>query len=306
MPFSIPDLFNQCLEARGSYLQKFKLEAYRLYNREDPRLPIAVDIYADNAVVHVFESSAIPHLQTLEDFLKNTVKINNFFYKNRTRAGGCSVETRHSASLQPVSARREITIREYGHSFLINLSDYLDTGLFLDHRETRQWIAEQSFGKRVLNTFAYTGSFTVYAATAGALKTHSVDLSKTYCDWMHRNFGLNHMAPQDHRVYKMDTLEYFKYAKRKELLFDIIIIDPPTFSRNKGTSFSVQQDHPDLIRGASALLASDGFILFSNNCQDFYMNQRALSEFNILEKRSMIPADFAAGPTPHQCFIIRR
>lgn len=252
-------------------------EAYRYFRSKD----LAIDLYKDKAVIHVF--AEMPNKEDLEKELRSKFGVRGFFYKDRRGKGaGDPVKTVHE----------EIIVLENGHSFLINLSDYLDVGLFLDHRETRQWIASQSQGKQVLNTFAYTGSFSVYAAAGGAEKTTSVDLSETYCDWIKENLRLNSLSAEKNWVYKMDTLEFFRYAKRKNLSYDIIIIDPPTFSKNKGKTFSVERDYPELINSALELLRPGGFILFSNNCTNFHLDSNRLNPCRIEELRTLKASDF--------------
>lgn len=280
------------------YLQVNSLEAYRLYNRSIKSLPVVIDIYADNAVIHVFDIINSEKIKMIEQDLTNLLKIENFFYKNRTK---------QDLNL-PKSTPKNIVVTEYGSQFHINLSDYLDTGLFLDHRETRKWVQLQSKNKIVLNTFAYTGSFSIYAAKGGASKTFSVDLSKTYCDWIKKNLELNNHPLEKNWVYKMDTFEFFKYAKKKNLHFDIIIIDPPTFSKNKSEHFSVQKDHPKLINDALELLNPNGFIVFSNNKTDFSLNQKALLPCTIEDiTQKTIPTDFISKTIQaHTCFLIRK
>lgn len=270
------------------YLEKNKVEAYRLFRDGD----IAVDVYKDNAVVHVF--GKMPDKTKLESKLHG-MNIKAIYYKDRRgRGAGEALKAEH----------KKITVIEYGHKFEINLSDYLDTGLFLDHRESRKWIESRSKNKVVLNTFAYTGSFTIYAACGGAAKTYTVDLSKTYCDWVKRNLALNNLPEEKNWVYKMDALEFFTYAKRKKLIFDIIIIDPPTFSKNKGKNFSVERDHPALINAALEVLSADGFILFSNNCKTFRLNKSKINSRHI-QVFKKIPPDFD-GVFSHHCFLISR
>ena len=271
-------------------MNKLNLEAYRYLRTPD----IAVDVYKDNAVVHVF--GEMPNKVELEASIKKQIPTKEFFYKDRRGKGAGEPEK---------AIHKEIIVEENGHNFLINLSDYLDTGLFLDHRETRKWIEGQSKGKRVLNTFAYTGSFSIYAAAGGAEKTTSVDLSKTYCDWIKKNLALNQLPEEKNWVYKMDTLEFFRYAKRKGFLFDIIIIDPPTFSKNKGQTFSVERDHPALINAALEILSDDGFILFSNNCKTFQMDKRKLTPCKIAEVCDLDAHDFASTFS-HWTFLIRK
>ncbi|MFH0820905.1 MAG: class I SAM-dependent methyltransferase [Candidatus Peregrinibacteria bacterium] len=284
--------FQSDFERRRAYLEENGIESYRLHVPDD-LIPAAIDIYKESAVIHVFDKRFLPLSDRCEEDLKNFLNIQNFFYKNKSKDNLAFPDGPH----------HETEIQEYGCRFHLNLSGYLDTGLFLDHRETRRWIASQSVGKIVLNTFAYTGSFSVHAAKAGAAKTYSVDLSKTYCEWIKKNLALNDLHPETNWVYKMDTLEFFKYAKKKGLTFDIIIIDPPTFSRNKGESFSVQKDHPALLLAASALLRPRGFILFSTNDQEFRLNRDELRGCKIEERKNMLPPDFE-GSIPHKCCII--
>ena len=294
MKNNFTELIGKNLGKLKSYLKNNKIEAYRIVNYQPYATPFAVDIYLDNAVIHVFEQPEPSDTNALEEAIKETLGIKEFFYKNRTK---------DEFSL-PKSTPKKITINEYGNKFLINLSDYLDTGIFLDHRETRKWIGSLSKEKSILNTFAYTSSFSVYAAQGGAKKTHSVDLSKTYCEWTKKNFELNKMSLEDNWVLKMDTREYFKYAKKKNLKFDIIILDPPTFSRNKGFSFSVQKDHPALIEDAFEILNPNGFILFSNNYKEFEMSEEVLGKYKVLEKTDSIPPDFEES-WPHLCYVIK-
>jgi 23S rRNA (cytosine1962-C5)-methyltransferase len=282
------------LEQIKPYLIKNKITAFRLLNNTFS-MPLAVEIYQDNAVIHVFEQTAMPMLAEVEKVLKETLQTGDFFYKKNSK---------DNFSL-PDSKAKKIIIEEYGQKFRINLSDYLDTGLFLDHRETRKWIGEQSKNKVFLNTFAYTGSFSVYAARSGAAKTYSVDISRVYCEWIKENLALNNLSPDINWVAKMDTFDYFKYARKKNLTFDIIVLDPPTFSKNKNKSFSVQKDHPKLINTALDLLSPDGFILFSNNFREFRMHFKDLQPCLVKEKTDLIPPD-CFGSSPHRCFIISK
>jgi 23S rRNA (cytosine1962-C5)-methyltransferase len=288
------ELIQANVERIKPYLDSNNISAYRLFSSSFIN-PLSVDIYQDNAVIQVFEKTEIEVMTRLELDLKNQLRIKSFFYKNRTK----------DEFTLPVSSPKKIVVEEYGHKFIVNLSDYLDTGLFLDHRETRHWLASLCHDKIVLNTFAYTGSFTIYAAAAGASKTYSVDISRVYCEWVKENLVLNNLPLENNWVSKMDTLEFFQYALKKKLTFDIIIIDPPTFSKNKGQSFSVQKDYPILINGALELLRPTGFILFSTNYREFMMRQKDLQSCIIKENRDSFPLDYA-GTQPHRCFIITK
>ncbi len=269
----LTELLKEQYRKRESYIKQNGLEAYRLFCADNNH-PFSIDLYGKNAVVHFFRTVPEQTLKNLEGALKFGFGIADVFYKDRTRQG----------MILPKPSAKSITVKEYGHTFLINLADYQDVGLFLDHRETRIWLEKKCKNKIVCNTFAYTGSFSVYAAGGGAAKTYSVDLSKTYCEWIKKNLELNSLPPESNWVYKMDTLEFFRYAKRKGLKFDIIIIDPPTFSKNKKKNFSVQRDHPELINAALELLAEKGFIMFSNNCTDFKLSG---TELNSARTRSL-------------------
>ncbi len=288
-------MINHNLAEIKTYLAENNISAYRLITNTQTFLPVTVDIYQDNAVIHVFEQIEPAIIAELEQGLKTILQVNAFFYKNRSK---------YDFNI-PESPAKKIILAEYGSNFIVNLSDYLDTGLFLDHRETRKWIAGQSQNKTILNTFAYSGSFTVFAAKAGALKTFSVDISKVYCEWIKENLALNNLPLENNWVYKMDSLEFFQYAKKKKLIFDIIIIDPPTFSKNKGKSFSIQKDHPRLINGALEVLSSSGFILFSSNYRDFRMADKDLLPCLVTERYNSPPPDFE-GTQPHRCFIIKK
>jgi len=292
---NLEELIIHNLEGIRDYISKNNLSAYRLINNTHKQFPLTVDIYQDNAVIHILGYVAPGIISELQQALKKTVKVEDCFFKNNSKED----------LTFPESPSKKIAVEEFGNKFLINLSDYLDTGLFLDHRETRKWIAGQSRNKVVLNTFAYTGSFSVYAANAGARKTYSVDISRVYCEWIKENLALNNLPLDQNWVFKMDTLEFFLYAKKKNLMFDIIIIDPPTFSNNKGKSFSVQKGHPGLINAALEIMSPSGFILFSSNYREFRMAQKDLRPSIICEKTDTIPPDFS-GSQPHRCFIIKK
>lgn len=289
----LKDFLLQQYQKRLPYLKKEGIEAYRLTGNSG-RHPFAIDIYGNSAVIHIFAESVLQESSLIEEGLNKLLGIKDFFYKNRTRLD----------LKLPSSSHREIIVNEHGNKFLINLSDYQDVGLFLDHREARKWIGSISKGKTVLNTFAYSGSFSIYAANAGALKTYSVDLSRAYCDWIKKNIELNSLSAEKNWVYKMDTMEFFHYAAKKGLKFDIIVIDPPTFSKNKKENFSVQKDHPKLLNAALELLNRGGLIFFSNNFTQFILKKELLLP-SVIQRRDFIPFDFE-GQFPHKGFIIRK
>ena len=207
-------------------------------------------------------------------------------------------------------SRRFHVVEEGGCKFWVNFEDYLDTGLFLDHRPLRLLIQQQAKGKRFLNLFAYTGSATVHAAIGGAISSVTVDMSNTYLDWAQRNFDLNSIRG-NHQLIRADCLQWLtKQATSKQKpQFDLIFLDPPTFSNSKKMDeiFDVQRDHVQLIRNATALLAPGGMLYFSTNFRRFKMDKEALRDLTIEDISSeMIPEDFARDAKIHYCWKIFR
>jgi 23S rRNA (cytosine1962-C5)-methyltransferase len=201
-------------------------------------------------------------------------------------------------------AKTEFVVSEGGLQFIANLTDYLDTGIFLDHRITRQMVREQSKGKRILNLFCYTGSFSVYAAAGGAAEVVSIDLSKTYIDWTNRNMRLNFPDYTAHRPLQTDALQYLKNTSDGP--FDIIVLDPPTFSNSKRMDdfLDIQRDHVRLISDCLRLLHPGGTLYFSTNFTKF---QLAASEIAATEIKDITKAttsfDFA-GKLQRYCYRI--
>ncbi|HVF96395.1 MAG TPA: class I SAM-dependent methyltransferase, partial [Flavisolibacter sp.] len=188
----------------------------------------------------------------------------------------------------------------------VNLSDYLDTGLFLDHRITRQMVREQCEGKRVLNLFCYTGSFSVYAVAGSASQVVSVDLSKTYLAWAERNSVLNFPEYKNHQVVHADAVQYLKDLPPGS--FDLIVMDPPTFSNSKRMDdiLDVQRDHPSLINDCLKALAPNGELYFSTNYTKFRLEAEKLNASSVKDiTKATTPFDFA-GKLKRQCFLIRR
>ncbi|MCS6915096.1 MAG: class I SAM-dependent methyltransferase [Myxococcales bacterium] len=209
------------------------------------------------------------------------------------------------------SARRERIIAEGGHRFLVNLSDYLDTGLFLDHRDTRALVGRMAAGRRVLNLFGYTGSFTVYAARGGAVASVTVDLSRTYLAWAATNLALNGVDRHQHRLVRADALRYLEenanLPSRFRPQFDLIILDPPTFSNSKRMSgtLDVQRDHPRLLRQALRLLAPGGDLIFSSHCRTLRVRMDEVPEASWCDiTEQTLPRDFHQRRT-HHCFLLR-
>ncbi len=164
-----------------------------------------------------------------------------------------------------------MTVNEGGYRFAVNFTDYIDTGLFLDHRTTRGIIQTLAAGRHFLNLFGYTGAASVYAASGGAASTTTVDLSHTYIEWARRNFALNRIDTGAHAFIQADCLEWIQEAAQSEARYGLIFLDPPTFSNSKrmAGSFDVRRDHEALIEDALELLSADGVLLFSTNSKHF-------------------------------------
>jgi 23S rRNA (guanine2445-N2)-methyltransferase / 23S rRNA (guanine2069-N7)-methyltransferase len=199
-----------------------------------------------------------------------------------------------------------LVVDEGGLKFEVNLFDYLDTGLFLDHRPLRARIGEIARGARFLNLFCYTATASVHAAAGGARSTTSVDLSATYLEWASRNFALNGFAGPPHLLVQADVLKWLEHDRGS---YDLVFVDPPTFSNSKRTSedFDVQQDHVRLLKLCVARLARGGLVLFSNNARRFRLDREALDGCDVKDiTPSTLPFDFARNPRIHACFEITR
>jgi 23S rRNA (guanine2445-N2)-methyltransferase / 23S rRNA (guanine2069-N7)-methyltransferase len=202
-------------------------------------------------------------------------------------------------------SRERVVVEEAGLKFLVNFTDYLDTGLFLDHRLTRARIREAAKGRRFLNLFCYTGTASVHAAAGGARTTTSVDMSRTYLDWAKSNLEINGFRGEAHRLVQTDCLQWLATDGGR---YELVFLDPPTFSNSKrmDREFDVQRDHVALIRTALLRLAPEGLLLFSTNFRKFKLETEALAELSVTDITSRtIPQDFARDQRVHHCYEIR-
>ncbi len=294
----------------GRWARQNGIACYRLYDADLPEYAVAVDLYEQWVHVQEYEAPATVDAKKAESRLREALAVlptvlevpaENVFLKVRRRQKGTS-------QYEKFDRRGEFhEVSEGDCRFLVNFTDYLDTGLFLDHRPTRQLLRELSPGKCFLNLFAYTGTATVYAAAGGARSTTTVDLSPVYLDWAKRNLALNGFSGPQHEFVRADCLEWLQRERRR---FDLVFLDPPTFSTSKRmeATFDVQRDHVPLLRTAATLLAPDGVLIFSNNNRRFKMDHEALPELQIEDiSRRTIPRDFERNPRIHNCWrIIRR
>lgn len=223
-------------------------------------------------------------------------------FKQRQRQRGM-------AQYEKTGARGEdFIVHEGGHRFIVNLEEYLDTGLFLDHRNTRRLVQEKAAGKHFLNLFAYTGSFTVYAAAGGATRSTTVDLSNTYQDWARRNFELNGMDITRHELVRADVFGFLNEEIKHEERYGLIVMDPPTFSNSKkmNGALDVQRDHALLINQCLKLLTDGGELFFSTNLRSFQLDEAALETRHVVEiSGQTIPEDFR-NKKIHRCWLIGR
>jgi 23S rRNA (guanine2445-N2)-methyltransferase / 23S rRNA (guanine2069-N7)-methyltransferase len=294
----------------GRWAKKNDISCYRLYDADMPEYAVAVDLYGPWVHVQEYQAPDTIDADMARRRLKEAmaalpealgVEPEQIFLKVRSRQSGPS----QYRKLQEQKQFHEVA--EGNCRFWVNFTDYLDTGLFLDHRPTRFLVQEMAAGKRFLNLFAYTGSATVHALKGGAASSLTVDMSRTYLDWAQRNLALNGFQLNDrHRLLQADCLAWLEQAEGS---FDLIFLDPPSFSNSKSMTgtFDVQRDHVTLLRQAIGLLAEGGVLLFSNNLRRFKLDREALSDLEIENlSAATIPKDFARNPRIHNCWRISR
>ena len=293
----------------GKWARRQGITCYRVYDNDIPGTPLAIDIYEN--IVHVAEYARAhgmepdEHAAWLEGCLVVISEVLGvspelIYLKFRQRQKGLRQYERFART------GAEYIVRENGLRFIINPADYLDVGLFLDHRITRQMVREEAEGKRVLNLFAYTGSFTVYAAAGGASETLTVDMSNTYLEWAYRNLEINGFAGNSNRLLQVDVLAWLEQPPREQ--FDLIVLDPPTFSNSKrmDDTLDIQRDHVMLLNRALRLCVPGGTVYFSTNYRRFKLWEEEIraSEIKDISKQT-VPQDFR-NEKIHHCFKIRR
>ena len=286
------------------------LDAYRLYDADLPEYNLAVDRYGDHIVVQ--EYAAPKNIdenkarQRLLDAVSATlyvtgVETNKLVLKVRQRQKGTN-------QYEKLANKGDyFFVNEYGAKLWVNLTDYLDTGLFLDHRLTRKMVGEMAKGKTFLNLFAYTGSATVHAALNGAKSTTTVDMSNTYLNWAEQNLELNNISLRNHRLHQADCLQWLADCRER---FELIFVDPPTFSNSKRmeNSWDVQRDHIALMKQLKRILTTNGTIVFSNNKRGFKMDFDGLAELGLTAENishKTLPLDFERNPHIHNCWIVK-
>ncbi len=298
------------LKKRAKHLRRWPtkkgITCFRLYERDIPELPFVIDRYNDCLHITEYERpherDAGRHAGWLELMKKTAglateVPIQRVFLKSRLKS--------KQRQYQKVDQQQKMmTVQEDGLNFLVNLSDYVDTGLFLDHRNTRKMVREIAKGKHFLNLFAYTGSFSVYAAAGGAETTTTVDWSKTYLDWAKQNFAANKMTGPEHQFVATDTMDFLRTNTQT---FDLVVVDPPTFSNRKGREgdWDVQVHHAEMLNLIGDRVSENAQIFFSTNFRRFKLDEASLTRFSIREiSQQTVPDDFRNRKI-HRCWSIR-
>ena len=312
--------FANRLRKRARHLRRWPtkrgITCYRLYDRDVPDVPLVVDRYEDALHIAEYdrphERTAAEHADWLDHMVRTAGEVlevapENCFVKRRERQRGTAQYQRFD------SAAAVRVVDEGGLKFQVNLSDYIDTGLFLDHRITRQMVRDAADGTRFLNLFGYTGTFTVYAAAGGAVRTTTVDLSANYLEWAEQNMRLNgfHISPLpsgerlgegagerpgegQHRFVRDDAMHFLDQLPDDEQ-FDLVVVDPPTFSNSKRleTDWDIQRDHEPLLRRVLEHTAPGGMIFFSTNSRRFKLNEAVLEGTTFREiSRQTVPEDY--------------
>jgi 23S rRNA (cytosine1962-C5)-methyltransferase len=313
-PFSKFLMFRNRLQKVYKHLSKQAarqgITCYRIYDHDLPEFPLLIELYESKLYVSEYkrnhsmndEEHEVWWVKTKE-VLTEILGINNeeIFLKLRQRKEG------RLGQYQKLDERRnEFVVKENGLSFIVNLTDYLDTGLFLDHRVTRQMIKEISRDKAVLNLFCYTGSFSVYAAAGGAKEVTSVDLSNTYLDWANRNMELNFPEYKVHVLVQADVKKELERIISES--YDIIVMDPPTFSNSKRMDdfLDVQRDHVFLVNQCLRILKKGGSLFFSTNFSKFKLEENKINSNEVKDiTKTTTPFDFA-GKLQRQCFKIEK
>ncbi len=308
----------------GKWARRQGITCFRIYDRDVPQFPLLIERFEAFIVVSEYRTKKTAEgsehdawVQTCRAIISRACAVppENVFFRLRERKKG-------TAQYEKLDEIRTEVVQEGGLRFEIELAAYLDTGLFLDHRNTRAMVRSEAKGRRCLNLFAYTGSFSIYCAAGDAASTVTVDLSRTYCSWAVRNFTLNDFRAEivfdrDHKplkqllprsegnlVVQKDVLEFL--AESPAASFDLAVLDPPSFSNSKrmSSSFDVQRDHAEVIRQTFRLLSADGVLYFSNNLTSFELDALPGLEAREITKQT-VPLDFQ-GHRPHRAYRITR
>jgi 23S rRNA (cytosine1962-C5)-methyltransferase len=282
----------------GKQARRMGVTCYRIYDHDLPEFPLCIEFYNDKLYVAEYKRRHGMTEEEHDSWMEKTLTVlsellsvskENIFLKLRQRKPG------RLGQYQRVDvSQNEFIATENNLQFIINLSDFLDTGLFLDHRTTRQMVREKSEGKKVLNLFAYTGSFSVYAAAGGASEVVTADLSNTYLKWAERNMVLNGFNdPAKYKFEQTDVMQYLKTLPADH--YDIIVMDPPTFSNSKRMEgiLDIQRDHVSMINDCMRSLKKEGVLYFSTNARTFQLDEQSIQASSLKNiTKATTPFDF--------------
>ena len=291
----------------SKWARRSGIECYRVYDRDIPEFAFALDVYGPYAHLQEY-ARRVDRDDTERALWRDAVHeaAAHALELPRTQVIVKLRERRGAGEQHEKTGRRgrDFVVSEQGHRFSVNLEAHLDTGLFLDHRITRSLVQQDASGRRFLNLFCYTGSFSVYAAAGGAQASISVDLSNTYLDWARRNFALNGLDGVEHVLVRADVVRWLAEAGQREERFDLIVLDPPVLSRSKAMAgdLDVQRDHIKLIADCRRLLSRGGILYFSTNLQSFKPAAEAFAGLNAEEiSHRTVPEDFR-NRRIHRCW----
>jgi len=295
----------------GKQARRQGVSCYRIYDHDLPEFPLCIELYGEKLYVAEYKRYHGMTEEEHDTWMEQTLEVigevlgvekANVFLKLRQRKPGRLGQYQKYDAVQ-----HEFEVEENGLKFIVNLSDYLDTGLFLDHRLTRQQVRGLCEGKKVLNLFAYTGSFSVYAAAGGASEVVTVDLSKTYLSWAVRNLSLNGFCdPERYKIVHADVKQYLKTLPAG--YFDLVVMDPPTFSNSKRMEdiLDIQRDHAELINDCLAAMKPGGWLYFSTNFRKFIIDTEKINSSRCKDiTRATTPFDFE-GRLFRYCYLIAK
>ena len=293
------------LKHKKKWAKRNGFDCYRLYDKEIPQYPYLIDIYKDRVLVYDRRIDKIDADKT-DQYNQMMTALCEIFELSQEEIiiKKRIIQTKEQKYEKLDSSRNQFIVSEGIAKSLVNLQDYLDTGLFLDHRPIRLRMSSLATSKRLLNLFSYTSMVSVHAALAGA-QTVNVDMSNTYLAWSKDNFLANDLSLSDHKFLRADVFSYLKEFKEEK--FDLIFLDPPTFSNSKkmDNTLDIQRDQGELVRGCMSILKDDGLLIFSNNKRGFKLDSALEEEYNIKDiSPQSIPEDFKDSKI-HVCYEIR-
>jgi 23S rRNA (guanine2445-N2)-methyltransferase / 23S rRNA (guanine2069-N7)-methyltransferase len=305
------------LKRLSSWRQREEVSCYRAYDADMPEYAFAIDVYRtlepEQQWLYVQEYAAPAEIELeavrrrrgeVLAVLPEVTAVPAERIQMRTRR-----RTKRGEQYEKLDEQAHFhVVQEGGLKFRVNFEDYLDTGLFLDHRLTRARLRDAARGRRFLNLFAYTGTATVYAAAGGAASTTTVDMSRTYLEWAQRNLSLNGFSGAAHVFVQADCRAWLDAGARADERFDLIFLDPPTFSNSKRMAgvLDIERDHGELIAASARLLTSTGLVVFSTNAQRFHLDATLAQRFAVRDiSAATLPKDFERNPRIHRCYEVR-